>query len=143
MSLKKTSNLEDGSVLEAEYQQTRDLTGTKGWFSKHKPHTRKTIFLYSCSNNQKEKSHAYSKLIGSDHLILKESRLDSNLVTEKKRAILPKHYSQTNNIWAPVDICVFNSLYIHTYVSCIHVMFVCVCVCVCVYKSVRADFPSS
>lgn len=76
---------------------------------------------------------------GSDHLILKESRLDRNLVTEKKRTILPKHYSETNNIWAPVDICVFNSLYIHTYVSCIHVMFV----CMCVYKSVRADYPSS
>ena len=98
MNLKKKSDLENGSVLEAEYQQTRDLTGTKRWFSKHKPHTRKTVFLYSCSKNEEEKSHAYSKLIGSDHLILKESRLDSNLVTEKKRAILPKHYSQANNI---------------------------------------------
>ena len=109
----KTSNLEDGSVLEAEYQQTRDLTVRKRYGFLNTSLTLEKPYSYIAAVTTRRRKSMPTQNCGSDHLILKESRLDSNLVTEKRNNFSKALFRDKQHLSTSWNMCVQLSLYTH------------------------------
>ena len=78
------SNLEDESVREAGHQQTRDWIDTKrDGFLNMSPTVENPCSYIVAVTARRRKSMPTQNCV-FDHLIHKESRLDSNLVTKEK-----------------------------------------------------------
>lgn len=78
------SNLEGESVREAEHQQTRGWTDTKrDGFQNMRPAVKKPCSYIAAIKTRRRKSMPTQNCV-FDHLIHKESRLDSNLVTKEE-----------------------------------------------------------